>query len=147
MSRWCRCACALVVIVASACAARQDVPASSGAGTASIEGTVWEWTGTITPVDEIVVATPERYTLELAAGGTASVRFDCNRGSGQYTLSDRELGFGPFMSTRMACPEDSLDLRYEKDLSRVKTFFLTDGMLHLELPYDSGVMRFRPAAR
>jgi len=136
--------CPALAFLAAACGTPKD--SRDAARNDSVTGIVWEWAGTTTPVDEIVVAAPERYTLELLGEGTARVQFDCNRGSGTYTMTEHELAFGVFMSTRMACPEDSLDVRYESDLSRVKSFFLSDGMLYLELPFDSGTMRFRAAS-
>ena len=42
----------------------------------------------------------------------------------------------------MACPPGSLDGRYLADLARVTTFFVEGGTLYLELPMDSGTMRF-----
>lgn len=44
---------------------------------------------------------------------------------------------------RMACPPDSLDRSFTRDLWRVASFFTEDGNLYLELPYDSGTMKFR----
>jgi hypothetical protein len=38
----------------------------------------------------------------------------------------------------MARPQDSLDSQFMKDLQRVSSFFLQDGNLYLELPFDSG---------
>jgi heat shock protein HslJ len=100
---------------------------------------------TVTPVEKITVADPERYTLYLQEDGRVQARFDCNRGGGPYTLSEGKLSFGPLVSTRMACPEDSLDARFTKDLQEVVSFFIEDGRLYLELPFDSGTMRFQKA--
>ena len=49
------------------------------------------------------------------------------------------------ISTRMACPPDTLDGPFMRDLQRVSSFFVEDGHLYLELPMDSGTMKFRPA--
>jgi heat shock protein HslJ len=104
----------------------------------------WQWVSTITPVEKISVSNPERYTIMLAGEGTLQARFDCNRGGGEFKISPGKLSFGPLMSTRMACPEDSLDGPFIRDLQRVTSFFVQDGLLYLELPYDSGTMKFRP---
>ena len=103
----------------------------------------WQWESTITPVEKITAPAPERYTILLKADGKAEVRFDCNRGGGEYTISEGKLSFGPLMSTRMACPPDSLDGPFMRDLQRVVSFFVENGMLYLEMPYDSGTMKFR----
>ena len=110
----------------------------------SLLSKTWQWVLTITPVEKITVTDPERYTIMLTEDGKLQARFDCNRGGGEYEISEGKLSFGPLMSTRMACPEDSLDGPFMRDLQRVASFFLQGGLLYLELPYDSGTMKFRP---
>jgi len=105
----------------------------------------WQWESTVTPVETITVPSPEQYTLLLAEDGTLKAKFDCNNGGGSYEISEGNLSFGPMMSTRMACPEGSLDMVFMRDLARVSSFFLEGGNLYLELPYDSGTMKFRAA--
>ena len=111
----------------------------------SVLNKTWQWVSTITPVEKVAVSNPERYTIILTEDGKLQARFDCNRGGGEYEISEGKLSFGPLMSTRMACPEDSLDGPFMRDLQRVASFFLQDGLLYLELPYDSGTIKFRPA--
>jgi heat shock protein HslJ len=111
----------------------------------SLLSKTWQWVSTITPVEKITVTDPERYTIMLTEDGKLQARFDCNRGGGEYEISKGKLSFGPLMATRMACPEDSLDGPFMRDLQRVVSFFLQGGLLYLELPYDSGTMKFRPA--
>jgi len=105
---------------------------------------IWQWESTTTPVEKIDVAQPERYTILLKDEGKIQARFDCNRGSGEYEIAPGKLTFKPLTSTRMACPEDTLDAAFMRDLQRVTSFFVQDGILFLELPYDSGMMKFRP---
>jgi len=109
----------------------------------SVLNKTWQWVSTITPVEKIAVYNPERYTIILTDEGKLQARFDCNRGGGEFKISPGKLSFGPLMSTRMACPEDSLDGAFMRDLQRVVSFFVENGMLYLELPYDSGTMKFR----
>jgi len=111
----------------------------------SLLSKTWQWVLTITPVEKITVTDPERYTIMLTEDGKLQARFDCNRGGGEYEISEGKLSFGPLMSTRMACPEGTLDRPFMRDLQRVASFFVQDGLLYLELPYDSGTMKFRPA--
>jgi heat shock protein HslJ len=103
---------------------------------------LWQWEATVTPVEQIGSGNPERYTLELQPGGVALVRADCNRGRGSYTIGDGRVSFGPIATTRMACPPGSLDDRYLRDLQRATIFFVEGGKLFLDLPMDSGTMRF-----
>ena len=110
----------------------------------AILGITWQWEGTTNPVEKIVVSAPQNYTVWFGADGRAQMRFDCNRGGGGYEIAPGRLSFGPLMSTRMACPPASLDNVFIRDLQRVASFFLQDDRLYLELPYDSGTMKFRP---
>jgi heat shock protein HslJ len=111
----------------------------------SVLNKTWQWVSTITSVKKITALEPERYTILLKADGKAQIRFDCDRGGGEVQISPGKLSFGPLMSTRMACPSDTLDGPFMRDLQRVASFFVQDGLLYLELPYDSGTMKFRPA--
>jgi len=137
-----------------AIAAAMSVTACSGApaavegpvptAQAGIVGVTWEWVATVTPVERIDVADPSRYTLLLEPDGRAQVLFDCNQGGGDYELSPGRLSFGPLVSTMMACPPDTQDAEFTRDLQRVSSYFVRAGELYLELPYDSGTMHFRP---
>ena len=110
-----------------------------------IIGKTWQWVSTISPVEKITVTTPDRYTILLHPDGKIQARFDCNRGGGNYEISEGKLSFGPMMSTRMACPPDTLDAQFMRDLQQVSSFFLEGGQLYLELPLNSGTMRFKQA--
>jgi len=130
----------------ASCAA--NGPASTAARSRNPQdllGKTWQWVETITPVEKIMVPDQARYTILLMGGGKLQARFDCNRGGGAYKISEGKLSFGPLLSTRMACPPGSLDGPYMRDLQRVVSFFVQDGDLYLELPVDSGTMRFRRA--
>ena len=135
----------LAVIIMAGCAAgalsgeearSKDVP--------MVLNKTWQWVSTVTPVEKITAPDPEHYTIQLIEGGKARVRFDCNSGGGNYIISKGKVSFGPLMSTRMACPEGSMDSAFMRDLQRVSSFFLESGELFLELSADSGTMRFRP---
>ncbi len=136
----------LVGVLIAACAAGgQTAAAGRGTDPRDVLGKTWEWVGTITPAEKITASNPERYTIRLTEDGKLQARFDCNRGGGDYKISAGKLSFGPLLSTRAACPPGTLDGPFMKDLQRVVSFFLEDGNLYLELPLDSGTMRFRPA--
>ena len=137
---------ALLGMVIVGCGATSGLPDENTHSTdpQSVLNKTWQWVSTITPVEKIAVPTPERYTIMLTEGGRLQARFDCNRGGGAFKISLGKLSFGPLMSTRMACPEDSLDAPFIRDLQRVTSFFTQDGLLYLELPYDSGTMKFCP---
>jgi para-nitrobenzyl esterase len=106
-------------------------------------GDVWQWEGMTTPVEQIVVDNPSLYTIRFQSDGEVEIRADCNRGFGRYTVTEeRKLEFGPFGVTRAICPPESLSDRYLRELARATTLFFADGDLYLELPYDSGTLKF-----
>ncbi|HYG86548.1 MAG TPA: META domain-containing protein [Azospirillum sp.] len=110
---------------------------------AEVLGVTWEWVSFTTPVEIVSVDAPERYTLQFV-GDRASLRADCNRGAGAYTVdADRRIALGPLAFTRAACPPGSLSDRFVKEVGRVTSYFLRDGDLYLELPVDSGTLQFR----
>jgi heat shock protein HslJ len=108
---------------------------------AAATGKVWHWADGYAGRDSQSPA-PDRYTLELAPNGRLLVRADCNRGTGAYRIGAGTLAIGPLATTRMACPPGSLDARYLGDLQRAAGFFVEGGQLFIELPVDSGTMRF-----
>jgi len=135
----------LGIMIAGYAAGGQSGTAARDTDPKSILNKTWQWVATITPVGKTTVQNPERYTIMLTDNGKLQARFDCNRGGGDYKISPGKLSFGPLLSTRMACPPDSLDGPFMKDLQRAASFFVESGKLYLELPVDSGTMCFRPA--
>lgn len=113
---------------------------------AEILGVTWEWLGLQTPKDQIEVADPASYSVSFAEDGSMALQVDCNRGFGSYTLSaDGGISIKPIGVTRMMCPEGSLEQQFSTQLERVTSFFILDGELLLEQPFDSGTLRFRAA--
>jgi len=111
---------------------------------AEVLGATWAWVSFITPVEQIDVDAPDRYTIALDAEGLVALRADCNRGSGAYSVeADRRIAFGPIALTRAMCPPGSLSDRFTREVGRATSYFLSDGDLFLELPMDSGTLRFR----
>lgn len=103
----------------------------------------WRWDSLVTPVETVKPDRPERYTIRFERTGRVALRADCNRGGGSYTvLPDRRLTVGPIALTRMACPSGSLSDRFANDVGRVSSYFVRDGALFLEMPVDSGTLRF-----
>ncbi|HEY5642041.1 MAG TPA: META domain-containing protein [Woeseiaceae bacterium] len=145
MTLWC-----LLIMALCGCAedndatSRPDASSTDAHATAhgQIIGKTWMWTRTITPVETVEVAKPERYTMLLGMDGRAVLRFDCNRGGGVYEIGEGTIKFGPMMSTRAACPPDSQDHIYMKQLSEVASFFTMEDRLYLEMPMDSGTLHF-----
>jgi len=130
--------------------AAQPTPAASSPATTETAlpsdafDVTWQWESLVTPVDTVKPDRPELYTLQFDRSGRVAVRADCNRGSGPYTVSaGRRITFGAMALTRAACPPGSLSDRFVRDVGRVSSYFVRDGALFLEMPVDSGTLRFR----
>jgi len=109
---------------------------------AAILERIWQWEATTTSTETIAVSEPERYTLQLGQDGRAQIRFDCNVGGGDYRIGVGTLSFGPMLSTRMACPPDSLDALFMRDIEAAVTFYVEEGNLYLGLKDKGGTMKF-----
>ena len=99
--------------------------------------------GTATPDD------PARYNVQFLPDGLLAGQADCNRMRGRYEVDGDSLTIGPLASTRVLCPEGSLDNRYLAALEQVASFAIAVGpdasdRLTLTLT-DGGSLVFRPA--
>jgi heat shock protein HslJ len=112
---------------------------------ADVVDVTWQWVSFTTPVEQVSVDAPERYTLRFERSGHVSVRADCNRGMTTYSAgADRRIALhGPIALTRAMCPPGSLSDRFATEVTRGTSYFLRDGDLFLELPFDSGTLQFR----
>lgn len=100
-------------------------------------------------------ADASRYALDFRAQGQASLQLDCNRGSGTWQATPSaqaepgwpsgSLVFGPIATTRAICPPGSLAPRLERALPYVRSYLLKDGLLHLSLMADGGILSWKPA--
>jgi heat shock protein HslJ len=112
-----------------------------------VVGPVWEWVSFVTPKEELNVADPEHYTIAFTADGAVALQVACNRGMSHVTVKpDNRISFSPIGVTMMFCAEENLGHRFTEELERVGSFFMLEDDLLLELPYDSGTLRFRKAA-
>jgi len=86
-----------------------------------------------------------RYTLAFAADGSATLRADCNRGTGTWTSQGpNQLQFGPIASTRAMCPPGSLADRYLQQFEWIRSYVLKDGHLFLATMADGAIIEFEP---
>ncbi len=120
------------------------VSAQPAAG-ADIVGTLWKWQQSRYSNDtESAPADPGRYTVQLQPDGSISVGADCNRAGGVYRLKGQQITIEITHSTMAACPPDSLEQAFLKDLNAAAIYFIKDGAMYLDLKYDSGTMEFLP---
>ncbi len=102
----------------------------------------WQWESLISSAGKVAVNQPERYQLQLQAGGKAQVLADCNRGQASYSFDGRSFNIRITGVTRAACPGDSLSGRYLKALETAIGQRVRGENLFLDLPADGGTMKF-----
>ena len=100
------------------------------------QGTQMSDGATYTPAD------PSRFSIGFHADGRFNLRADCNVGNGRYQVDGDQLSLTPLALTRAACPPESLDSDYLRQLGQVSRYYLLGDDLILEFPVDSGTMRF-----
>jgi heat shock protein HslJ len=124
-----------------------DAAASSYTLPAEVLDTTWQWIWYGDGKEQFDVDKPEQYTVQFSSDGTVAIQADCNRGTATFTLGpDRQITLSPVATTLMLCPEGSLDGRFVGTLDRVRTYFEMEGDFFLEVPLDSGTLRFRRKA-
>lgn len=109
---------------------------------AQLVGPVWQWQSTTTPVQKIKVKDPLRYTIQFNGDGTVGIKNDCNSVGATYTADGQKINIKLGPTTLMACPPDSQDSEFARQLRAASIFFFKDGMLYLDLFADSGTMGF-----
>ncbi len=135
----------LAVIAAVACATRPvaDTPKPESP---SLIGVNWRLVEiqysdgtTLRPED------PGAYSVAFLPAGVLSIRADCNKGNGKYTVSGPILKIGPIATTRAMCPPGSISDRYLQGLGIAASYRFRDGDLYVAMAMDSGILRFTPA--
>ena len=85
------------------------------------------------------------YTLSSRAGGRATIRADCNRGTGGWTSdAPGQLRFGALATTRARCPPGSISAVYPARLQRVRDHAFRDGHPFLTTRVDGAIISFAP---
>jgi heat shock protein HslJ len=108
-----------------------------------ITGIVWKWRQSLYNNDQRAAPDdPSRYTIVFQPDGSLNIRVDCNRAGGKYSLQKSALTIEVTHSTRAACPPDSLEQTFLKNLNAAAIYFMRDGQLYIDLKYDSGTMKF-----
>jgi len=102
----------------------------------------WQWESLISSAEKIAVNQPERYKLQLQAGGKAQVLADCNRAQASYTFDGRSFSIKITGVTRAACPAGSFSGRYLEALVAAVRHRVRGENLFLDLPADGGTMKF-----
>lgn len=128
------------VLLKLAKAAAPPITAPAPAAVSAIGA--WQWESLISSAEKLAVDRPERYKLQLLAGGKVQVVADCIMGHGSHSSAGRSFSIKIARITRAVCPAGSLSARYLKALEAVVTQRVRGKNLFLDLPADSGTMKF-----
>lgn len=108
----------------------------------------WQWVAFTSPVEEVAVATPERYQLTFGEDGIVEIVADCNTAIASYGVDGTNAGsltMSVAPRTTDACPPDSRGDQFLKLLGGAARYFFQDGQLYIDLFADGGTMAFAPA--
>jgi heat shock protein HslJ len=124
----------------------ENVPVVTAPSAApALAGTPWEWVATTNPATGTEYVTdPTRYVIVFNTDNTANITADCNKVSATYTADGSSITITPGASTFVACPSDSQADQFLAQLSASAIYFIDGANLYLDLPADSGTMRFVP---
>lgn len=106
-----------------------------------LKNKVWQWQSLRNSSGLQTVKNSERYTLEFADGNRINVKADCNRGGGTYTTANDSLTFSAIFSTKVGCPEDSLERLYLNNLQSAQSYKIVNDTLTIKLA-NGGTMKF-----
>lgn len=114
----------------------------------TLTGVVWNWAEFTDPVQgSLEIEDPSMYTVEFFEDGTVGIKADCNNGSGSYVADeDGAIDVTVGAVTLALCAEDSLSDQFIQYLDAAAIYFFENGDLLLDLPVDSGTLRFAAAA-
>ena len=125
-------------------------PGYSSSTSDDLSGTSWQLVkfqdgdGTIV----LPAGVRSKYTIAFGANGRATVRVDCNRGSGGWKYKGpNQIQFGSMPMTRAKCGPGSLHDRIVRDGAVIRNYVIKDGHLFLSLLEDAGTYELEPLAR
>ena len=98
------------------------------------------------PTGDQEVNDPSRYVILFKDDSTANIKADCNNVQATYTALAGNINIETGPSTMVACPAGSLADTFLSQLNSASIYFIEGGNLYLDLPADSGTMRFVPRA-
>ena len=140
----------ILSIVAGAVATGLADPGYSSSTSDDLSGTSWQLVKFQDSDGTVLVPAGDRskYTIAFGTNGRATVRVDCNRGSGGWTYKGpNQIQFGSMSVARAKCGPGSLHDRIVKDGAVVRNYVIKDGHLFLLLLEDAGTYELEPLAR
>ena len=132
---------------ASETTAAVPAPGDTAASRSELAGTTWR----LVEIQSMDGQTykpqgQSKYTIRFDKEGMAGLVVDCNQGSTTWkSTAPSELRFGEsIVLTKMLCPRPSLDERFLRDLTYVRTYTMKDGHLYLSTMADGAIYEFEP---
>ena len=136
-----RLAAAAVALLLAGSALAADLPPPSPIP-AELAGT-WRWVAFETQKQTQSVPSPERYELTFPEAGRIALKADCNRAAGGVAFGEAGvIRIGVMAMTRAMCPEGSWSDRFAQDVGRAAYWSVQGKSLLLQLPGESGTLRF-----
>lgn len=103
----------------------------------------WFWIASTSADGAQNIEQPQRYQIEFVDDGSLRVQADCNRGGSRYSiLSESQLQIAPIALSKRACPDDSQDRLFVRQLAGVTKMTLNGQQLRLESANGAEVMHF-----
>lgn len=128
--------------IASAVALCGVTATTAGAQDPMLTGPLWLLDEIVYNNDTMTVPDdPELYSIQFFEDGSLGVRADCNVGNGIYDVDSSDfITLQAF--TLAACGPDSLDDEFRQGLNDAVNYFFIEGDLYMDLPVDTGTMKF-----
>ena len=111
----------------------------------ALASTTWAWIGFTSPIDQVAVESPMKYSLSFQGDGTVNITADCNNALGSYQADGQsiEIQVGPM--TNSTCPPGSRSDEFVHYLESAAIYSFQDGNLFIDLAADGGTMVFAPS--
>jgi heat shock protein HslJ len=122
-----------------------ETPATPQRISSPITQSPWLWQRTERLDGTTVVAPdPNKYVVTFQPDGHLTLKADCNRGDGPYSVSGSQLTIPPVMSTLMGCLPPEQGGLFQHDVAQTTSFTFEGEHLILFLKGDGGHMVFSP---
>lgn len=99
----------------------------------------WYWNVYVTPTDRHPVNEPRSYELAFAKDGTLSVKADCNRAIGKYSLAGSKISITIGPTTLALCPGATRSEQFLELLATSAELFFVRDMLIISLSGESSL--------
>lgn len=106
----------------------------------SLIGTKWQWVSSSADSVEIAPDDPAKFQFIITEKDKFSVKADCNRGQGSFSLEKASIDIGLYVLTRAMCAPNSMDRTFLSQLESVSEWHLKKKQLVLS--GDFGHMTF-----